>query len=115
MFFSFSFSLMLRGETRTQESASAVPQSQDCLLSTVNTLEALGLEIHQCVVSSFNDFSLQVQASCSEVSKLYYCMFGLISNLAELHCVTVILLKPMLLSFKYMFDFTAVKLIPKGY
>ncbi|AES80122.1 transcription factor bHLH93-like protein, putative [Medicago truncatula] len=36
------------------------------LLSTVNTLEALGLEIHQCVISSFNDFSLQ--ASCSEVS-----------------------------------------------
>lgn len=35
------------------------------LVSTVNTLEALGLEIQQCVISSFNDFSLQV--SCSEV------------------------------------------------
>jgi len=35
------------------------------LLSTVNTLEALGLEIQQCVVSSFNDFSME--ASCSEV------------------------------------------------
>ncbi|KAI9125136.1 hypothetical protein K1719_003752 [Acacia pycnantha] len=37
------------------------------LLSTVNTLEALGLEIQQCVISSFNDFSMQ--ASCSEVSE----------------------------------------------
>ncbi|KAJ8765780.1 hypothetical protein K2173_014902 [Erythroxylum novogranatense] len=34
------------------------------LLSTVNTLEALGLEIEQCVISCFNDFSMQ--ASCSE-------------------------------------------------
>ncbi|WKA09747.1 hypothetical protein VitviT2T_027367 [Vitis vinifera] len=34
------------------------------LLSTVNTLEALGLEIQQCVISCFNDFSMQ--ASCSE-------------------------------------------------
>ncbi|XP_062143971.1 transcription factor bHLH93-like [Alnus glutinosa] len=34
------------------------------LLSTVNTLEALGLEIQQCVISCFNDFS--VHASCSE-------------------------------------------------
>jgi len=36
------------------------------LLSTVNTLETLGLEIEQCVISCFSDFSLQ--ASCSEVS-----------------------------------------------
>ncbi|XP_022963425.1 transcription factor bHLH93 [Cucurbita moschata] len=36
------------------------------LLSTVNTLEALGLEIQQCVISCFNDFSMQ--ASCSEGS-----------------------------------------------
>lgn len=35
------------------------------LQSTVNTLEALGLEIQQCVISCFNDFTLQ--ASCSEV------------------------------------------------
>lgn len=35
------------------------------LLSTVNTLEALGLEIEQCVISCFNDFAMQ--ASCSEV------------------------------------------------
>ncbi|KAL5556668.1 hypothetical protein UlMin_038904 [Ulmus minor] len=34
------------------------------LLSTVNTLEALGLEIQHCVISCFNDFSMQ--ASCSE-------------------------------------------------
>ncbi|XP_061336874.1 transcription factor bHLH93 isoform X1 [Gastrolobium bilobum] len=37
------------------------------LLSTVNTLESLGLEIHQCVISSFNDFSMQ--ASCSEAAE----------------------------------------------
>ncbi|KAK1293450.1 Transcription factor bHLH93 [Acorus calamus] len=37
---------------------------QGLLLSTVNTLEALGLEIQQCVVSCFNDFGMQ--ASCSE-------------------------------------------------
>ncbi|XP_071712058.1 transcription factor bHLH93-like [Rutidosis leptorrhynchoides] len=34
------------------------------LLSTVNTFEALGLDIQQCVISCFNDFSLQ--ASCSQ-------------------------------------------------
>ncbi|XVE86909.1 hypothetical protein DITRI_Ditri18aG0073500 [Diplodiscus trichospermus] len=37
------------------------------LLSTVNTLDALGLEIQQCVISCFNDFSMQ--ASCSEVAE----------------------------------------------
>ncbi|XVF15339.1 hypothetical protein REPUB_Repub09cG0143400 [Reevesia pubescens] len=37
------------------------------LLSTVNTLEAIGLEIQQCVISCFNDFSMQ--ASCSEVEE----------------------------------------------
>ncbi|KAI4328096.1 hypothetical protein L6164_020482 [Bauhinia variegata] len=41
------------------------------LLSTVNTLEALGLEIQQCVISGFNDFSLQ--ASCSEVAEQRSC------------------------------------------
>ena len=35
------------------------------LLSTVHTIEALGLEIQQCVISCFNDFSMH--ASCSEV------------------------------------------------
>lgn len=34
------------------------------LLSTVTSLEALGLEIQQCVISCFNDFAMQ--ASCSE-------------------------------------------------
>ncbi|CAA6657840.1 unnamed protein product [Spirodela intermedia] len=37
------------------------------LLSTVNSLEALGLEIQQCVVSCFNDFGMH--ASCSEDAK----------------------------------------------
>ncbi|KAL9143944.1 hypothetical protein ABFS82_14G267400 [Erythranthe guttata] len=37
------------------------------LVSTVNTIEALGLEIKQCVISCFHDFSLQ--ASCSEELK----------------------------------------------
>ncbi|KAK3411854.1 hypothetical protein EUGRSUZ_I00608 [Eucalyptus grandis] len=37
------------------------------LLSTVNTLEYLGLELQQCVISCFNDFSMQ--ASCSEVNE----------------------------------------------
>ncbi|KAL8257255.1 hypothetical protein R6Q59_029296 [Mikania micrantha] len=34
------------------------------LLSTLDTLEAFGLDIQQCVISCFNDFSFQ--ASCSE-------------------------------------------------
>ncbi|KAI3669708.1 hypothetical protein L6452_41058 [Arctium lappa] len=34
------------------------------VLSTMTTLEALGLDIQHCVISCFNDFSLQ--ASCSE-------------------------------------------------
>ncbi|TKY58753.1 Transcription factor bHLH93 [Spatholobus suberectus] len=42
------------------------------LLSTVNTLEALGLEIQQCVISSFNDFSME--ASCSEVAEQRNCI-----------------------------------------
>nr|WDQ29610.1 transcription factor bHLH1 [Santalum album] len=37
------------------------------LLSTMTTLEALGLEIEQCVISCFNDFALH--ASCSEDSE----------------------------------------------
>ncbi|XAR48470.1 hypothetical protein NMG60_11031296 [Bertholletia excelsa] len=36
----------------------------DLLLSTVTTLEALGLQVQQCVISCFNDFTMQ--ASCSE-------------------------------------------------
>ncbi|KAJ1388235.1 Myc-type, basic helix-loop-helix, partial [Sesbania bispinosa] len=42
------------------------------LLSTINTLEALGLEIQQCVISSFNDFSMEV--SCSEVAEQRNCI-----------------------------------------
>ncbi|CAI9763087.1 unnamed protein product [Fraxinus pennsylvanica] len=34
------------------------------LLSTLSTLEALGLHIHHCVISCFNDFAMQ--ASCQE-------------------------------------------------
>ncbi|XP_010525344.2 PREDICTED: transcription factor bHLH93-like [Tarenaya hassleriana] len=37
------------------------------LLSTVNTLETLGLEIQRCVISCFSDFSMH--ASCSEVAE----------------------------------------------
>ncbi|PKI64855.1 hypothetical protein CRG98_014770 [Punica granatum] len=35
----------------------------ELLLSTVNRLDSLGLEIEQCVISCFNDFAMQ--ASCS--------------------------------------------------
>ncbi|CAL9074812.1 unnamed protein product [Musa acuminata var. zebrina] len=48
-------------DTRIEICCAAKP---GLLLSTVNTLEALGLEIQQCVVSCFSDFGLQ--ASCSE-------------------------------------------------
>ncbi|KAL1546839.1 Transcription factor bHLH93 [Salvia divinorum] len=37
------------------------------LLSTVTTLEALGIDIQHCVISCFNDFAMQ--ASCSEDMK----------------------------------------------
>ncbi|GMI77350.1 hypothetical protein HRI_001404300 [Hibiscus trionum] len=49
------------GDTRIEICCSEKP---GLLLSTVTTLEALGLEIQQCVISSFNDFAMQ--ASCSE-------------------------------------------------
>ncbi|XP_071696059.1 transcription factor bHLH93-like [Rutidosis leptorrhynchoides] len=48
-------------DTRIQICCSPKP---GLLLSTVNTIEALGLDIQQCVISSFGDFTLQ--ASCSE-------------------------------------------------
>lgn len=51
-------------DTRIDICCSAKP---GLLLSTVNTLEALGLEIQQCVISCFNDFSMQ--ASCSEAAE----------------------------------------------
>ncbi|CAL9229849.1 unnamed protein product [Arabidopsis halleri] len=43
------------------------PTKPGLVLSTVSTLETLGLEIQQCVISCFSDFSLQ--ASCLEVSE----------------------------------------------
>ncbi|KAF3332216.1 transcription factor bHLH93-like protein [Carex littledalei] len=49
------------GDTRVEVCCGAKP---GLLLSTVNTLEALGLEIQQCVISCFSDFAMQ--ASCSE-------------------------------------------------
>ncbi|KAI3500241.1 hypothetical protein L1887_36059 [Cichorium endivia] len=51
-------------DTRIQICCSTKP---GLLLSTVNTLEALGLDIQECVISCFNDFFLQ--ASCSEASE----------------------------------------------
>ncbi|KAJ8490295.1 hypothetical protein OPV22_012016 [Ensete ventricosum] len=48
-------------DTRIEMCCAAKP---GLLLSTVNTLEAMGLEVQQCVVSCFSDFGLQ--ASCSE-------------------------------------------------
>ncbi|KAL6648841.1 hypothetical protein ACP70R_013065 [Stipagrostis hirtigluma subsp. patula] len=41
------------------------PANPGVLLSTVNALEVLGLEIEQCVVSCFSDFGMQ--ASCLQV------------------------------------------------
>ncbi|KAK8965679.1 Transcription factor bHLH93 [Platanthera guangdongensis] len=49
------------GEARIEICCTAKP---GLLLSTVSTLESLGLDIQQCVVSCFNDFGLQ--ALCSE-------------------------------------------------
>ncbi|XP_008791955.3 transcription factor bHLH93-like [Phoenix dactylifera] len=49
------------GDTRIEISCTAKP---GLLLSSVYTLEALGLEIQQCVASCFSDFGMQ--ASCSE-------------------------------------------------
>ncbi|XP_076906316.1 transcription factor bHLH93-like isoform X1 [Bidens hawaiensis] len=51
-------------DTRIQICCSTKP---GLLLSTLNTLEALGLDMQQCVISCFNEFSLQ--ASCSEAQE----------------------------------------------
>lgn len=48
------------------------------LVSTVNTLEDLGLEIQQCVISCFNDFAMQ--ASCSEVHILIIFFYLLLDS-----------------------------------
>ncbi|KAK6152834.1 hypothetical protein DH2020_012473 [Rehmannia glutinosa] len=37
------------------------------LITMLSTIDALGLDIHQCVISCFNDFSLR--ASCQEVAE----------------------------------------------
>ncbi|KAL6603328.1 hypothetical protein ACP70R_043689 [Stipagrostis hirtigluma subsp. patula] len=52
------------GETRVEIYCAAKP---GLLLSTVSTLETLGLDIQQCVVSCFNDFGMH--ASCSEMQR----------------------------------------------
>ncbi|OAY70541.1 Transcription factor bHLH93 [Ananas comosus] len=49
------------GDTRVEVCCAAKP---GLLLSMVSTLDALGLEIHQCVASCFSDFGMQ--ASCLE-------------------------------------------------
>ena len=50
------------GDTRVEIYCAAKP---GLLLSTVSTLDTLGLDIQQCVISCFNDFGMH--ASCSEV------------------------------------------------
>ncbi|KAM0942325.1 putative transcription factor bHLH family [Dioscorea sansibarensis] len=49
------------GDTRIEVCCSGKP---GLLLSTLDSLEVLGLEIQQCVITCFNDFGMQ--ASCSE-------------------------------------------------
>lgn len=59
------FNVERRGDdTRIEICCAAKP---GLLLSTVHTLETLGLDIQQCVISCFNDFA--IQASCSEGSE----------------------------------------------
>ncbi|KAJ0692399.1 putative transcription factor bHLH family [Helianthus annuus] len=48
------------------------------LLSTVNALEVLGLDIQNCVMSSFGDFTFQ--ASCSEVHFLFFSFILVFAN-----------------------------------
>lgn len=51
-------------DTRIELCCTAKP---GLLLSTLTTLDALGLDLQQCVISCFNDFSLQ--ASCFEATE----------------------------------------------
>ncbi|KAI3451855.1 hypothetical protein Pfo_008520 [Paulownia fortunei] len=51
-------------DTRVEVCCTAKP---GLLLSTLSTLDALGLDIQQCVISCFNDFTFQ--ASCYEVAE----------------------------------------------
>ena len=61
--------LQFEVETRNEDTQIEIccASKPGLLLSTVTTLESLGLEIQQCVISCFNDFAMQ--ASCSEVQK----------------------------------------------
>ena len=62
-YFTLQFDVERRkADTRVEVCCAGKP---GLLQSTVNTLEALGLEIQECVISCFNDFTMQ--ASCSEV------------------------------------------------
>ncbi|KAL4034042.1 hypothetical protein IC575_007161 [Cucumis melo] len=54
------------GETRIEICCGGKP---GLVLSTVNTIEALGLEIQQCVISCFNDFALQATCSSQELKQ----------------------------------------------
>ncbi|XP_004148407.1 transcription factor bHLH61 [Cucumis sativus] len=54
------------GETRIEICCGGKP---GLVLSTVNTIEALGLEIQQCVISCFNDFALQATCSSQEMKQ----------------------------------------------
>ncbi|KVH92415.1 hypothetical protein Ccrd_005558 [Cynara cardunculus var. scolymus] len=57
-------------DTRIEICCSAKP---GLMLSTMTTLEALGLDVQHCVISCFNDFFLQ--ASCSELD-FTRCTYG---------------------------------------
>ena len=64
------------GETGIEICCAAKP---GLLLSTVQTLEALGLDIQHCVISCFNDFA--IQASCSEACSYQFFFFFFFFNL----------------------------------
>lgn len=61
--------LQFNVERRDQETRIEVscPTKPGLMLSTLGTLDMLGLEVEQCVISCFNGFS--VKASCCEVIK----------------------------------------------
>ncbi|KAK1383129.1 Transcription factor bHLH93 [Heracleum sosnowskyi] len=54
----------VKRKERSTEINISCPGKPGMVLSTLNTIETLGLDIQQCVVSCFSDFSLE--ASCSE-------------------------------------------------
>ena len=77
LYWSLQFEVERSVDTRVEICCAGKP---GLILSTVNTLEALGLEIQQCVISCFNDFTMQ--ASCSEVH--YYHGFWALPNISYL-------------------------------